>query len=84
MDCVIYSSDKKYGSYLYLEKVDDFSRVPEPLLNMLGRLEFVMELALDEHRKLAQADVMTVMADLAGVGYYLQVPPKDYELKPLV
>ena len=42
MQCFIYKSLKKEELYLYLQKKDDFSEVPEPLFNSLGRIEFVM------------------------------------------
>ena len=78
MNCAIYKGSKKYDSYLYIEKEDDFSRVPEALLKMLGELEFVMALELSAERKLAQADVNAVMAKLEDEGFYLQMPKKDY------
>lgn len=78
IECVIYKSDKKPDSYLYVERADDFSRVPEVLLSLLGRLEQVMTLQLSEQRKLARADVAEVMAQLHSQGYYLQMPPQHH------
>ena len=78
MNCVIYKGSKKYDSYLYIEKEDDFSRVPDALMSMLGTLEFVMALELSPERKLAQADVEAVMAKLKDEGFYLQMPKQDY------
>jgi len=79
--CAIYKGHKKYDSYLFIEKQDDFSRVPESLLNMLGNLELVMILELDENKKLAQADVIKVMGALQEEGFYLQMPDKSEQLK---
>ena len=77
MRCVIYKSLKKFDTYLYVERADDFERVPAPLRAALGRLAFVMELELASDRKLAQADIGRVRQQLASEGYYLQLPPND-------
>jgi uncharacterized protein YcgL (UPF0745 family) len=78
MNCSIYKGSKKYDAYLYVEKQDDFSRVPDVLLKMMGKLEFVMTIDLRAQRKLAQADVEEVIAKLDKEGFYLQMPKKDY------
>lgn len=75
MNCVIYKSAKKADSYLYVEREGDFSRVPQALLNMLGALQWVMNLDLRPGRKLAQADARKVADSLVQNGFYLQLPP---------
>lgn len=75
MKCVIYKGRRRADTYLYIEREDDFSRVPEALLGMLGRLERVMELELTPGRALAQADPEQVRRLLREQGYYLQMPP---------
>lgn len=77
MHCAIYRSSKKADHYLYVERDDEFSRVPSALLALLGRLEHVMSLELHVQRKLAQADVVEVMQRLRDQGYYLQMPPAN-------
>lgn len=79
--CAIYKGHKKYDSYLFIEKKDDFSRVPESLMQMMGKLEFVMLLKLDVNRKLAQADPEKVITALEEEGFYLQMPDKTEQLK---
>lgn len=74
MLCSIYKSSKKENTYLYINKKDDFSDVPDSLMGTFGAPQFVMVLKL-EGRKLALADVEKVKESLATVGYYLQVPP---------
>src|SRR3569832_2218328 len=64
--CAIYKSLKKFDSYLYVEKEGEFARVPAPLLQMLGRLEFVMTIELTPRRKLAKEAVVAAVA-VAGV-----------------
>ncbi|MGY6274266.1 YcgL domain-containing protein [Methylomonas sp. MgM2] len=75
MLCFIYKSSKKDELYLYLDKKDDFSAIPEDLFKSLGRLQFVMELQLSPQRKLAREDVSKVMASLENRGFFVQLPP---------
>ncbi|WP_208952146.1 YcgL domain-containing protein [Rahnella sp. ChDrAdgB13] len=75
MLCVIYRSTKRDQTYLYVEKKDDFSRVPEELLKGFGVLQFSMMLNLTGREKLASADISKVRQALEEQGYYLQVPP---------
>lgn len=77
VNCVIYKGNKKPDSYLYIEKADDFSRLPDILISLLGELELVMCLELSAQRKLVQADVVEVMEQLQTQGYYLQMPPNQ-------
>ena len=73
--CVVYRSTRRADTYLFIEREDDFTRVPASLLSMLGVLERVMVLELAPGRKLARADVETVRRRLMQDGYYLQMPP---------
>ncbi|EPL6454856.1 YcgL domain-containing protein [Providencia rettgeri] len=80
MICAIYRSPKREQTYLFVEKKDDFSRVPEELLAQFGTPQFAMVIALDKREKLANADLARVKADLQEVGYYLQFPPPVEDL----
>ena len=75
---MVYRSSKKLDAYLFIEKEGDFERVPQVLLDMLGKLDFVMSLDLDAREKLAQADPADIKSSLKDQGYYLQLPPKAY------
>lgn len=75
MQCFVYKSLKKDELYLYLDKKDDFSSVPEALLQSFGRLAFVMELNLSPERRLAREDVSKVIAGIQGKGFFIQMPP---------
>lgn len=75
--CAVYRSRKKSDSYLYVESRGDFSRIPEKLLEMLGTLEFVMQMELNPGVFLAQADVQEVMRMLKDKGYFLQLPARN-------
>ncbi|MDX1588597.1 MAG: YcgL domain-containing protein [Oleiphilaceae bacterium] len=84
--CRIYRSSKKEGMYLFVDKDEDLSRVPESLMKTFGRPQHAMDLLLRPERKLARANVAEVMQALDEPGYYLQMPPSeadDYALKLL-
>ncbi len=75
MQCFIYKSLKKSELYLYLEKKDDFSKVPDTLLKSFGKVEFVMDLELRAGQKLAREDINKVLASLKEKGFFVQIPP---------
>lgn len=75
MLCFIYKSLKKENLYLYIDKKDDFSKVPEELFNSFGKIEFVMDLELTPERKLAQEDAGKVIESLSTKGFFVQLPP---------
>ncbi|MCW8335117.1 YcgL domain-containing protein [Vibrio paucivorans] len=79
MLCSIYKSSKKEGAYLYIPKKDDFSQVPDTLMQMFGKPVFVMVIKLDG-RKLAQVDVEKVKASMEEEGFFLQLPPPPENL----
>ena len=80
MLCFIYKSLKTEYLYVYIDKKDDFSALPEALLNSLGQLEWVMSLELSSERKLAQENVVNVMNSLINQGFYIQLPPNKKSL----
>ncbi|EBD2216143.1 hypothetical protein CKT23_10580 [Salmonella enterica subsp. enterica] len=81
MFCVIYRSSKRDQTYLYVEKKDDFSRVPEALMKGFGQPQLAMMLPLDERKKLVNAELEKVKQALSEQGYYLQLPPPEDLLK---
>jgi uncharacterized protein YcgL (UPF0745 family) len=83
MIAAVYKSRKKEGAYLYVTRRDDFSRVPDNLLQVFGSPEFVMLLPLQEGRSLALADIQRVRRELDELGYYLQLPPPAENLLTL-
>ncbi|MGK0500881.1 MAG: hypothetical protein ACJAYG_002535 [Oceanicoccus sp.] len=74
--CGVYRSGKKEGMYLYVNKAEELSRVPETLLRRFGKAEYAMTLVLHTERELARVDVNKVMAELDENGFYLQLPPQ--------
>lgn len=75
MFCVIYRSAVRDQTYLYVEKKDDFSRVPDALLKGFGKPQLAMVVNLAQRDKLANADINNVKQGLSEQGYYLQIPP---------
>ena len=72
----VYKSLKKADTYVFLaQRDDDGSCLPDPLRAQLGRLQFVLEVALTAERKLAQADPAVVRANLGSRGFHVQLPP---------
>ncbi len=82
MKCAIYKSHRRADTYLYVEAEVKLMRVPEALLNLLGRLELVMTLELTPGQTLARADPNEVCRQLTEQGYYLQLPPGDFSAPP--
>ncbi len=80
MFCVIYRSSKRDQTYLYVEKKDDFSRVPEDLMKGFGQPQLAMLFPLNGSKKLANADLHKVKEALKEQGYYLQLPPPPESL----
>lgn len=75
MLCSIYRSTKKEGAYLYINKKDDFSKVPDALMTMFGKPVMVMTMSLDG-KTLARVDVEKVKDGLNEQGFFLQLPPE--------
>jgi len=80
MFCVIYRSARRDQTYLYVEKRDDFSRVPEALMQSFGQPQLAMILPLDGRKKLVGADLEKVKEALISQGYYLHLPPPQENL----
>lgn len=77
MPCFVYASLRKADSYVWLARRDAFEVLPESLVLLLGELRFVMEVHLDEQRKLPVEDVKQVLAHLQTQGWHLQLPPQE-------
>ncbi|MCL1125263.1 YcgL domain-containing protein [Shewanella surugensis] len=75
MICAVYKSSRKQETYLFIEKRDDFEKVPEALMEMFGIPSLVMILPLQKRQHLAFADIEKVKSELSDKGFYLQLPP---------
>ena len=76
MQCEIYKSSKKEQMYLYVTKPFDEDDLPDALVDLFGKLTFVMDLEITSSTKLAKEDVAEVIEGLEEKGFYLQMPPK--------
>lgn len=75
MQAFVYKSQRKADTYVYLAARDDFERLPPPVREQLGALQFVLEVALTPERRLARENPEQVRANLAARGFHLQFPP---------
>lgn len=75
MQAYVYKSRRKADTYVFLAERDGFSRMPEAVRQQLGELSFVIEVALDAQRRLAQSDPDLVRANLRAHGFHVQFPP---------
>lgn len=74
--CLVYRSEKKAETYLYLPVGLKFSDLPEGLQQTFGEPALVMRLDIIADMKLAQANPVQVLNAIEGQGYFLQLPPK--------
>lgn len=77
--CSIYRCAKKEGMYVYVDKQEDLSRIPDVLKKQMGATELAMTLLLSEDKKLARANAQEVLNAIEEQGFYLQMPPSPHE-----
>ena len=75
--CEVFVSSKVADMYLYVQKSEGLSRVPEPLLERFGKPKPAMVLLLTPERKLANADIDKVLEGIRDKGFYLQLPKNE-------
>lgn len=78
----VYKSLRKPDTYLYLREKDAFALVPDPIRVPLGQLVLVLQVDLQEGRRLAREDSAVVRRNLVALGFHLQRP--ETVLDPLV
>lgn len=78
----VFKSPRKDEMYLYVDKREQLARVPEPLLDMFGAPQHVMDLPIRPGRTLARIEVDKLLESVEQKGYFLQMPPpkEDYLL----
>lgn len=78
----IYKSSRKDEMYLYVEKSQKLTKVPDALMSVFGNAMHVMDMPMTANRELARVDTAKMLEDVAVKGYYLQMPPpkEDYML----
>ena len=78
MEVKVFASNRKADTYLFVAVDKDVEELPEALLTLLGDLRDVLEMDLTEERQLVRCSGAEVLASIAEVGYYLQMPPAEY------
>lgn len=73
--CTVYRCAREREMYVWVDRHDGPGQLPEELLAATGKLEEVLTLRLTPDRKLARARASEVLAAIADLGYYLQLPP---------
>lgn len=73
--CDVYKSQSRSEVYIYVDKKDGLSRVPEALLAQFEAPNFCFTFKLTQNRKLAREDSKKVFENLTSQGYHLQMPP---------
>ena len=75
--CSIYKSLRKNEMYLYVDRAEALTRVPEGLLAAFGPPQHAFDLVLTPERKLAREDIQKVLENIETQGFHLQMPPPD-------
>jgi len=75
MLCVVYKSIRKPQTYIFVAKRDDFSQVPDALLEQFGPPQLVSVLNVKNDTKMAMAEAPKVLKAITETGFYLQLPP---------
>lgn len=77
--CSIYRSPRKNEMYLYVNRQEALTRVPEALLTVFGPPQHAFDLVLSPDRPLAREDIAKVLSNLEQQGFHLQMPPAQDE-----
>lgn len=78
--CAIYKSTKKEGMFLYVPKREVFEQVPDSLLQIFGKPQFVMLFNLTGEKRLKRVKNEDVLQAIQAQGFYLQMPPPPENL----
>ena len=79
MECFVYRSSRKADTYLYLPARDEFSELPEGLLQLFGKPVFSFSFDLTPDRKLVRENAAEVFDNLADQGFHLQIAAENKE-----
>lgn len=78
MQCYVYRSLRKPGSFLFIPEKDNFSRIPEVLTKIFGEPEFSFDFDLTPDRQLMiKAEASEVLRVMRENGFFLQLPPSE-------
>ena len=75
--CSVYKTARKSGMFLYVPNRDDFSAVPEALMQRFGVPLLVMHIPRKTKKKLHSVTPQLLEEAFERDGFYLQMPPKQ-------
>ena len=75
--CDVYKGTKKEGLYIYVDREQGLSPVPEALLDQFGEPTLALSFELSADRPLAKKDPQKVLEAIQTSGYFLQLPPHE-------
>ena len=80
--CSVFKSSKKDEMYLYVDKQEQLSKVPDTLKKIFGKPIHVFDMLLTPEKELARIEAPKVLVDIQKQGFFLQMPPvkDDYML----
>jgi hypothetical protein len=82
--CDIYRSPRAEEMYLYVDKREGTTKVPQKLLQLFGKPQHLATMLLTPEKKLARAEAAKVLSEIRERGYYLQMPPSgDSEMSAI-
>lgn len=73
--CEVFKSSRKDEMYLYVDKRQGLTQVPEPLLETFGKPLPVFTMLLTADKKLSRVKAEDVIEGIKDKGFYLQMPP---------
>lgn len=80
MLCDVYRSSRKADTYVYLPHGEDFSELPDALVQSFGKAEKILTINLTTREQLARLSVKELIERLDNDGFYLQLPPKQEDI----
>ncbi len=80
MICAVYRSRKRPNTYLFLDKKDDFSVIPDTLKQIFGKPELVMVITDDKLGKMLPISREKLIQELSGNHYWLWIKQAEENL----
>ena len=80
MICAVYRSKNRPNTYLFLDKKDDFSVIPDELLKIFGKPELTMVLPEDKLGKIAGVSKEKLLQELTTNRYWLWIKQEEDNL----
>lgn len=77
MLCIVFKSNRRPDTYVYVGAVETLSKLPAALQQGLGKLDEVLRFELSPERKLAREDARLVYRNIESIGYHVQFPPAE-------